>query len=177
MLLFIFLSIAHAVREITRPKDHSIKKVVLEYNVGSIGPVTGALWTKEQKKWVSAPDVYSVDVTKEKGWEMLPDCVFNATYLVYYFYNGREYLYCTKDKYYSWPPNKTDMNFATPYKNVVLLDEDGIPMKNITDEFIKMAGPKCDFHGYYDVDRIYKKFSAIRVTNILNQTSLINLCS
>jgi hypothetical protein len=78
---------------------------------------------------------------------------------------------------YSWPPKKSTMRFAIPYKQAVLVDDDGAPVKNITTEFNQYAGPRSDFHGSPDSvsDVIYKPFTKIRITNIMNQQSTINL--
>ena len=178
--IWMILGVIHAIRELTRPKDYSIKDIRLEYVVESIGyAVVGKLWEDEKKKWDTLPDIFSVSV-KNKTFLPLPEFIKSPILKIVYFFNNREYVYVTSSMEYDWPPKKvTSMSFVLPIKNAVLLNADDAPVKNITKQFNEYAGPRCDYHGAPVplTDMIDKPFSKLRVTNIMNQQSVLNLGS
>jgi len=178
--IWLILGVIHAIREMTRPKDYSIKEIRLEYVVESVTyAVFGKLWEEEEKKWTTLPDIFSVSV-KDKTFLPLPNCVKSPILKIVYFFNNREYVYVTSSMDYEWPPKKvTSMSFVLPIKNAVLLNDDDAPVKNITKQLNEYAGPRCDYHGAPVplTDMIDKPFSKLRVTNIMNQQSVVNLGS
>ena len=178
--IWLILEVIHAIREFTRPKDYSIKDIRLEYVIESAtGVVYGKLWEDEIKRWDTLPDMFSVSV-KDKTFLPLPECIKSPILKIVYFFNNREYVYVTNSMEYEWPPKKvTSMNFVLPIKNAVLLNSDGVPVKNITKQINEYAGPRCDYHGAPVplTDMIDKPFTDLRVTDIMNQQSIINLGS
>jgi hypothetical protein len=143
------------------------------------GSMTGEFWSTQQKNWNLLPDIFTVDV-KDRAFLPLPACVQDPILKISYIFNSREYVYATGDVNYEWPPKKTTtMQFVLPYKQAVLLNSDDAPVKNITDQINQYAGPRFDFHGapVPIISMIGKPFTKLRVTNIMNQQSVINLCS
>jgi hypothetical protein len=177
--LFFLVGVIHILREMFRPKDYSIRKVILEYGVTDEDDLTvcGKFWETQKKSWEFLPDVYAVDV-KGQDFIPLPKCLKNPLLKVVYFFNNKEYVYITNEMDYQWPPEKaSSMRFVLPFKNAVLVDDADVPVKNITSELFKYAGPRFDFHGspIPIADMIVKPFMKLRMTNILNQQSTINL--
>lgn len=165
--------------ELFRYKDYTIRRVNLEYVVTQQDDkVTGDFWSRQQKKWDMIPDVFNVDV-KNENFLPLPACVEHPILKIVYIFNSREYIYTTNDMRYSWPPKKTSMSFVIPYKHAVLLDSNDVPVRNITSQFNQIAGPRFDFHGapVSVTEMLDRPFTKARVTNIMNQQSIINLCS
>jgi hypothetical protein len=178
-LIFFILGIVHSVRGLIRTKDYTVRKIFLEYLVEESGDVESDFWASQKKLWETLPDVYSVDV-KGKLFLPLPECVKKPVLKIVYVFNNREYIYTTSDLQYEWPPKKvTSMSFVLPYKNAVLMNSESVPVKNITKELNQYAGPRYDFHGAPVplTDMIDKPFTQIRVTNIMNQQSVIDLGS
>ena len=158
-------------------KDYTIRKVTLEYIVNDeCGEKLSPFWSEQQPMWTDLPDIFKADVHLV-DFLPLPSCVANPILKIVYVFNSREYVYVTRDMKYSWPPKKSTMRFAVPYKQAVLVDDDDTPIKNITAEFNQYAGPRSDFHGssVSVSDMNYKPFTKIRVTNIMNQQSTIDL--
>jgi len=175
--ILLMLEVFHFFREWTRAKDYTIKGVSLFYRVNYFSVDLSEFWAKEGKKWDVFPDVFAVDV-KDKTFLPLPECVADPVLKILYVFNNKEYVYTTRDLDFKWPPEQiTKMSFVLPIKNAVLLDEEDNPIKNITREFTQCAGPRYDYHGLPVplTDMIEKPFSKIRVTNIMNQQSIINL--
>jgi hypothetical protein len=174
ILLFI-MSILYAIKEYIRVRDFTIRRVTLRYIVDTPEPGEdfGEFWKEQQKTWVEFPDVFTVDVTN-RTFLPLPKCIQSPILKISYIFNRKEYIYRTTNVNYEWPPKKAKkMNFSIPMKNVVLLDENDVPIKNITKEIMKYAGPRLDFHGSSLLDSIDKPFSKVRVTNIMNQQSTL----
>ncbi len=175
----IILGYVNSFLELFRYKDYTIRKVHLEYVVtDQEGAPEGEFWSQQQTKWDMVPDIFTVDVTW-KTFLPLPPCVKNPILKIQYIFNSREYIYTTNDMKYSWPPKKTSMSFVLPYKHAVLLDSNDMPVKNITSQFNQIAGPKFDFHGVPVPmsEMLDKPFTKVRVTNIMNQQSILNLSS
>ena len=178
-LIFFILGIVHTLRELVRAKDYTIRKIFLEYLVEDC-PDDSELsdfWKSQMKNWDILPDVYAIEV-KNKPFLPLADCVKKPLLKIVYVFNNREYIYTTSDMSYEWPPKKvSSMSFVLPYKNAVLMDSDSVPVRNITKELNQYAGPRFDFHGAPVplTDMIDKPFTKLRVTNIMNQQSVINL--
>ena len=163
--------------ELFKVKDYTIQKVTLEYVVKKESEEElSPFWSHHQPLWTDLPDIFRADVHLV-DFLPLPSCVENPILKIVYVFNSREYVYVTRDLKYTWPPKKSTMRFAVPYKHAVLLDDDDTPVKNITSEFSQYAGPKSDFHGTPVPlgDMIDKPFTKIRITNIMNQQSTINL--
>jgi hypothetical protein len=176
--LFLVLAIIHAVKEMFRTRDYTIRKVLLEYSVSDGEASMNEFWKQQKINWVTLPDIFTVDV-KNKTFLPLPSCIQKPLLKITYVFNSREYVYMTDDLQYTWPPKKvTTMSFVLPYKNVTLMNSEGVPVKNITREFNQIAGPRFDFHGAQValIDMIEKPFTKIRLTNIMNQQSVISLC-
>ncbi len=177
-LISILLDYVYSFLELFKYKDYTIRSVHLEYVVidQDASVISGSFWSREQPKWSNLPDIFSVDV-KDQTFLPLPSCVKNPILKIVYIFNSREYVYVTKDMEYDWPPKKTTMSFVLPYKHAVLLDSEGTPVKNITSQFNQLAGPKFDFHGNKVpfTDMFEKPFTKLRVTNIMNQQSIIDL--
>jgi hypothetical protein len=170
------LDYVYSFLELVRYKDYTIRKVYLEYVViKQDDEVTGEFWSKQQQKWDMIPDIFMVNVQYEK-FLPLPSCVEHPVLKIVYIFNSREYVYTTSDMNYVWPPKKAaGMSFVLPYKHAVLLNSDDVPVKNITQQFNRYAGPSFNFHG--GPIMVEKPFTKVRVTNIMNQQSIINLCS
>lgn len=171
------LYIIHVFREFTRPKDYTIRKILLEYNINdsNIKP-TNKFWeTQKSQVWHELPDIYIVDV-KNKVYLPIPDGIENCILKIVYVFNNKEYIYATVGSEYKWPPVKTNVNFVLPIKNAVLLNSNNRPVKNITAELNQFAGPRCDFHGIQVplYEMIDKPFTKLRVTNIMNEQSVID---
>ena len=177
-LLDWILGYVHYFVELFKVKDYTIRKVTLEYVVKEereedLGP----FWSCQQSEWTNLPDVFRVDVHHVENFLPLPSCVENPILKIVYIFNSREYVYVTRDMKYAWPPKKSSMRFAVPYKHAVLLDDADTPVRNITSEFNQYAGPRSDFHGAPVPvgDMIDKPFTKVRITNIMNQQSTIDL--
>ena len=178
-LLNWILGYVHYFLDFLKIKDYTIQKTTLEYVVYSdVGGATdlSPFWSRQQSEWNLLPDVFKVSVLKE-DFLPLPECVKNPILKIVYIFNNREYTYVTRDMEYTWPPKKSMMRFAVPYKQAVLLDTNDTPVKNITAEFNQYAGPRSDFHGspVPVSDMVDKPFTKIRITNIMNQQSTIDL--
>jgi hypothetical protein len=175
ILLFI-MSILYAIKEYFRTKDFTIRKVSLKYIVDNpgYGENFNDFWKDQQKTWIECPDIFTVDVTG-RTFLPLPSCIQSPVLKITYIFNRKEYTYTTTDVKYEWPPKKVkNMTFTVPFKNVVLLDENDVPIKNITKEVTKCAGSRFDFHGSGSIlDVIDKPYSKVRVTNIMNQQSTL----
>ena len=158
-------------------KDYTIQKVTLEYVVKEdCEEELSPFWSQQQPLWTDLPDIFKADVHLV-DFLPLPSCVVNPILKIVYVFNNREYVYVTRDMTYSWPPKKSTMRFAVPYKQAVLLDDDDTPVKNITSEFSQYAGPRSDFHGTPVPihDMVGKPATKLRLTNIMNQQSTVNL--
>jgi hypothetical protein len=179
-LLSQLLDFLYSFIQLFKYKDYTIRRVQLEYTViKNEGSMTGEFWSSQQKNWNLLPDIFTVDV-KDHIFLPLPECVQDPILKISYIFNSREYMYATSDMKYSWPPKKTTtMQFVLPYKQAVLLNSDDVPVKNITEQFNQCAGPRFDFHGAPVPlsSMIGKPFTKIRVTNIMNQQSIVDLCS
>jgi len=179
-LIMLVVGVVHLIREWTKPKDYTIRKVLLEYMVKDTDTDTDTdFWKNQKKNWDTLPDVFTVDVHK-KVFLPLPKSVENPILKIVYVFNNREYIYTTRDIEYSWPPKKvTNMSFVLPLKNAVLMNSEEEPVKNITSQINQYAGPRFDFHGAPVplTDMIDKPFTKLRVTNIMNQQSTLDLCS
>ena len=176
--ILLVLGVIHALRQLTRPKDYSIRRVYLEYTVSQVSIDVSEFWAREKKKWETLPDVYSVDINgKDRSYLPIPECIEDVVIKIVYMFNNKEYIYTTKDFDYSWPPKKSHMSFVLPFKNAVLLGKDNKPVKNITRQLNQYAGPRYDYHGSDAtlLDMIDKPFTKLRVTNIMNQESILNL--
>jgi hypothetical protein len=177
-LLNWILGYVHYFLDFLKVKDYTIQKVTLEYVVyedGEKGDLT-PFWSRQQSEWTLLPDVFKLNVLKE-DFLPLPECVKNPILKIVYIFNNREYTYVTRDMEYEWPPKKSVMRFAVPYKHAVLLDSNDTPVRNITAEFNQYAGPRSDFHGASVPlsDMVDKPFTQLRVTNIMNQQSTFHL--
>lgn len=178
-LLLWVLDYVHYFINLFKIKDYTIQKRTLEYIVRedpSAEADLNTFWSKQQSEWVTLPDIFAVNVD---GAEFLPLplCVQNPILKIVYVFNGREYVYVTRDMEYSWPPKKSAMRFAVPYKQAILVDDNDTPVKNITTEFNQYAGPRSDFHGASVplTDMVEKPFTKLILTNIMNQQSVVHL--
>jgi hypothetical protein len=179
-LLLWVLDYVHYFINLFRIKDYTIQKVTLEYIVkeDSGAPEDlNSFWSKQQSEWVNIPDIFTVNVDGA-DFLPLPACVQNPILKITYVFNSREYVYVTRDMEYSWPPKKSAMRFAIPYKHAVLVDSSDTPVKNITNEVNQYAGPRSDFHGAPVplTDMIDRPFTKLILTNIMNQQSVVHLC-
>ena len=177
-LLVWVLGYVHYILELFKIKDYTIRKVTLEYVVTEESEEEmSPFWSQQQSEWTNLPDIFRADVHHVPNFLPLPACVQNPILKIVYIFNSREYVYATHDMEYAWPPKKSTMRFAVPYKHAVLLDDNDTPVKNITSEFNQYAGPRSDFHGIPVPlnDMIDKPFTKVRLTNIMNQQSTINL--
>ena len=170
------LSILYAIKEYFRVKDFTIRNVSLKYIVDNPGYSDNFnnFWKDQQKTWIEFPDIFTVNVTR-RTFLPLPSCIKSPVLKITYIFNSKEYIYTTTDVEYVWPPKKIkNMTFKVPLKNVVLLDENDVPIRNITKEVLKCAGSRFDFHGSGSVfDAIDKSYSKVRVTDIMNQQSTL----
>ena len=178
-LLSYVLECVHYFINLFKIKDYTIQQVTLEYVVkddttpGDLNP----FWSKQQSEWANLPDIFAVPVT-DVEFLPLPGCVQNPILKIVYVFNSREYVYVTRDVEYAWPPKKTAMRFALPYKHAVLVDDNDTPVKNITYELTRCAGPRSDFHGAPVPlsDMVDKPFTKLILTDIMNQQSVVHLC-
>ena len=71
------------------------------------------------------------------------DYVFDVSYT----YNGQPYVLLSRDPDHVFPPQKPKPSFRLPIKDVLLLDENDVPVLNVTEDFKRYEGPYLDFHG------------------------------
>ena len=129
------------------------------------------LYTKNEIKLLD-------NVTKEyrKGGpkniidEMTPDIV-DFLFRIRYIFKNKEYLYLTRNPNHVFPPTKKGMSFSLPVKEAMLLDNNNVPIYNVTKHVKMYEGPFGDFHGETILLRdIYVEYPKIRLTNIMDTT-------
>jgi hypothetical protein len=171
------LEYVHYFLNLFKIKDYTIQSLTLQYVVKEDTGELNPFWSKQQSQWVCLPDIFTVNVDGA-DFLPLPACVQNPILKITYVFNSREYVYVTRDMEYSWPPKKSAMRFAIPYKQAVLVDDSDTPVKNITHDVNQYAGPRSDFHGAPVplIDMIDRPFTKLILTNIMNQQSVVHLC-
>jgi hypothetical protein len=78
--------------------------------------------------------------------DLSPD-ITDILFEVLYAYNSKRYKYLTHDPNHVFPPKKPGVSFRLPIKEAFLLDAEGAPETNVTEEIKMYQGPDVDFHG------------------------------
>jgi hypothetical protein len=182
-MFFIIVRLYMFFKSLITLKNYTIKRACLEY----ISPATKSFgwnkfWRKEERDWDEDEDYHYTNVT----WEMgrigrPPDCIKNQIMRIEYEYDGKDYECVTTNTEIEWPPKESkDAVFSLPINKVMLLDEHGAPVRDVTDELKPMMGPRKDFHGEdVLVEDLFSwdDYINVEITNALNVSKVVGRMS
>ena len=173
-LIEYFLTIIQYFNDYFSYKNFVIVSKILDYTVEDPEKVeTGnKFWEAQREKWVPSHSMYSVGVPHGTNYKPVPFGITDCHMRIRYFYNNKVFVFVSDDLEYEWPPKKPSlMKFSMPIKNAVLLNDDDVPVKNITTEVKNFTNHFGKFHNPYEYH------SKIRLTDVLNRHSFIDLRS
>ena len=167
-------------RDLMALRNYTVKCACLEY----VSPATAStgwnkFWKKEEGDWDEDESYHCTDVTWDIGrLGKTPDCIKNAVLRIGYAYDGKEYECVTSNTDIIWPPKESeDAVFSVPLTQVMLLDEDGVPVRDVTGKLKPMMGPRKDFHGEDVLVEdlfFFDDYTDIEITNALNIVKIVN---
>ena len=174
-LIEYFLSIIQYFNDLFAYKNFLIVSKAMDYTVVDPEKVeTGnKFWEAQREKWIPIHSMYSAGVSEnQENYKPIPGGVTECQIRIKYYYNNKLYMYVSDDVDYEWPPKKPSlMKFSMPIKNAVLLNDEGVPVKNIT-------GDAKSFTNHFGkFQNPYMYHSKIRITDVLDRHSFINLRS
>ena len=155
--------------------NFTVRSKILDYTVEDPEKVDvgeSKFWAVEREKWIREHSMYSVDVGS-RDFSPVPKGITECQVRTRYYYNNKTFTFVSDEgSSSSWPPRRPPgMRFSLPIKNAVLLNDRGVPVKNITADVKYFTDNFGKFHNPF------KYHTKIRITNALNQHSFINLCS
>lgn len=130
-------------------RDYTIRKAYLEYTSPPKKSATwSAFWRREERDWGSGTGCQFVDVKGSFGrLGDTPEGVKDTYLRVDYVYDGKDYVYVSKNPNPHWPPKESmELIFSMPIREAKLFNVD-IPIRDVTDDLKQVMGPRKDFHG------------------------------
>jgi len=121
------------------------------------------------------------DITEEYRKEKGPESIMKEKskdvtdffFHVEYVYNSKVYVYLTRDPNHVFPPPKVKTSFRLPIKEAFIIDEESVPLYNVTAILKRYEGPHADFHGetlfLRDLNLDEEKGESLRLVNVLGQ--------
>jgi len=173
-LIEYILSIIQYFNDYFSYKNFVIVSKILDYTVEDPEKVeTGnKFWEAQREKWIPVHSMYSVGIPDGAEYKPIPSGITDCRMNIRYYYNNKVYIYVSDGLDYDWPPKKPSlMKFTMPIKNAVLLNDEGVPVKNITSEVKRFINHFGKFQNPY----MYH--AKIRLTDVLDRHSFINLRS
>ena len=138
-----------------------------------------SFWRLAQRGWSTEEEWQYENVTGI--WKRIgtpPDEVKTAILTLEYEHDGKQYECITRNMEIEWPPSEyKEARFSLPITQVMMMD-DGVPVRDVTDELKMKMGPRKDFHGQNDVlveDLFYwDDYTDISITNVLKAQKTVS---
>lgn len=130
-------------------RDYTICKAYLEYTSPPKKSATWSpFWRREERDWGPDTEYRCVDVKGAFGrLGDTPEGVKDTYLSVEYVYDGKDYVYVTKNLNPPWPPKESmELTFSMPIREAKLFNVDTL-VRDVTDELKQVMGPRKDFHG------------------------------
>lgn len=182
-MFFLLVRIYMFIKQLFMLKNYTVTKAHLEYiSPSKKSAGWNGFWRYVERYWSEEGQPQYEDVTK--CWKSIgdpPSGVENALLTLEYEYDGKDYECVTKNMNIKWPPDEPKgAQFSLPITKVMLMD-DNVPVRDVTDELKKKMGPRKDFHGEGDVlveDLFdWNDYTHVMVTNALKVEKTVHKSS
>ena len=171
-MFFLIVRIYMFLKSVFILKDYTVKKAHLEY---LSPPRKSASWNRfwqlAERSWGEEEESQYEDVTN--FWRKIgtpPSEVKNPVLTLEYEHDGKDYECVTKNMNIEWPPIESkEAQFTLPITQVMMLNDD-VPVRDVTDEFKKKMGPRKNFHGEdVPVEELFEwdDYTDVMITNAL----------
>jgi hypothetical protein len=190
--VFVFGLIVKIINYVKRVTRFHIEDVKLDYTFEELPDEfwepDSPLWNDESRYWThDQTSHHTVNVTKlyKSGKLTVPGHLKDPKLSIKYLYNGKTYKYITSDiTGHKWPPsrNTSDLKFSIPIAKVWLIDDAGVPIRDVTSKYMRYAGPFGDFWGEMTKLKPYdlfdtSEFFKLKIRDVLNTERYIDYSS
>ena len=179
-MFFLFVRIYMFFKALFTLNNYTIKRAYLSY----ISPATKSagwnkFWRLQCGSWGENDDYQYTDVTNIiSRIGKPPECVKKPFLRIEYEYDGKEYEYVTSNTEIEWPPKEEEgAVFSLPIVKAMLIDKDGSPVRDVTDDLKTMMGPRKDFHKEdVPVEELFDwdDYTDVEIINALNVRKIVS---
>lgn len=172
-MFFLLVRIYMFLKSLFTLRDYTVTKAHLVYmSPPKKSSTWNRFWQLAERTWGEKEDWHYEDVTNI--WKKIgtpPEDVKNALLTLEYEHDGKDYECVTRNMNIEWPPSEPkEAQFSLPITQVMMMNN-SVPVRDVTDEFKKKMGPRKDFHGEdVPVEDLFDwdDYTDIMFTNALN---------
>ena len=181
LLTPVILWVYEQYKKFYKHKNYEIIYRSLEYTIDPHEPYTisSDFWAKEEKFWGENSVSHYVDITRvDLSTSPIPENVSNCVVCVKYYYNNRVYKFLNTGIEYSWPPRDSSNGIFLPITRAVLMNNEGEPVRDVSDKIRRYAGPRSNFYGEtvpiqmmftLDSETMEKEYPYLVISNALGE--------